>query len=149
MGRLLPVGFDETEALVAGYSNTPLAKKLGIKPGLRITTINTPANYWQLVGNLPPSVVVEPEPTKDLDWVHLFVTSKRELKKQLPNVLGNIKSNGVIWVSWPKKAARTATDLTEDVIRNHSLPLGLVDTKVCAVDDTWSGLKLVIRVSER
>jgi hypothetical protein len=134
---------------MSGYSNTPLAKKLGIKPGLRITTVNTPENYWQLIGSLPPSVVLEQKPTRDLDLVHLFVTSKRELTRQLPTVLGCIKSNGVIWVSWPKKAARVATDLTEDVIRNQILPLGLVDTKVCAVDDTWSGLKLVIRVSER
>ncbi len=132
-----------------GYSSTPLAKKLGIKPGFLIATLGAPGEYRRLVADLPPGVLVQTKPGKDLDLIHLFVSARQELSKQLPVLMKRIKRNGTIWVSWPKRASGVETDVTETVIRDVALPLGLVDVKVCAVDDTWSGLKLVIRLSER
>ncbi|TMQ34984.1 MAG: DUF3052 family protein [Planctomycetota bacterium] len=132
-----------------GYSGTPLAKKLGIKPGFHIFVDNGPADYVRLLEPLPDDVSLVPRPARNLDMIHLFTKQARELEAKLPKYMQTIVSNGMIWVSWPKKAAKIETDVTEDVVRDLALPLGLVDTKVCAVDDVWSGLRLVIRVELR
>lgn len=128
-----------------GYSGTPLSKKLGIKPGMQVCVLRCPLDYRELVDPLPEGVTLARRVRRDMEMVHLFVTLKQELAAQLEILRERIQPAGVIWVSWPKKAARVETDVTEDVIREVCLPLGLVDVKVCAVDDVWSGLKLVIR----
>ncbi len=130
---------------VAGYSGTPLAKKLGFKEGSRVRISGAPDNYLSLVSPRPEHVQISKAFRKDIDIWHFFTRSAVELKTQLPRQLKAIRQNGMIWVSWPKKASKVPTDVTEDVIRKVALPLGLVDVKVCALDDTWSGLKLVIR----
>jgi hypothetical protein len=133
----------------AGYSGTPLWKKLGIRAGATVHTISAPANYPALFPGLPASVTFTDDAEPPLAFIHLFVTTKAQLTARLPALKADLASDGVIWVSWPKKAAKVPTDVTEDTIRAVALPLGLVDVKVCAVDATWSGLKLVIRVANR
>jgi hypothetical protein len=134
---------------MAGYSATPLAKKLGIKPGTRLVALKAPAGYPALLAPLPAEVSFAKNVTEQADLVHLFVTSRAALAAQLTRTLAKLRQDAAIWVSWPKKSAGVATDVTEDVIRAVALPMGLVDIKVCAVDDTWSGLKLVIRRENR
>lgn len=134
---------------MAGYSTTPLLAKLGIKPGVRIRLVNEPDNYLRLVGPLPPDVTIVDARAKIADFIHCFATQRPRLAALLPQFLKQLERNGMIWVSWPKKSAKVPTDLTEDVVREIALPLGLVDVKVCAVDDYWSGLKLVIRKENR
>jgi hypothetical protein len=131
--------------MTAGYSGTPLAKKLGFKPGLRVAAIGAPAHYAKLLAPLPEGVEMGARVGKATDIVHLFTTSKAELAKKLASWLKLLPADSAIWVSWPKKAAKVPTDITEDTIRAVALPMGLVDIKVCAVDETWSGLKLVLR----
>lgn len=130
---------------MAGYSDTPLAKKLGIKPDQRVLVEGCPVEYSALVGELPAGAILLSRAAGRIDLVHLFTKSAHELAARLAKLRTAIEQDGVIWVSWPKKSARVATDLTEDVVRDLALPLGLVDIKVCAVDETWSGLKLMIR----
>ena len=130
---------------MAGYSGTPLARKLGIKPDSRVWVKDAPPGYKKLVSPLPDGVVLMTRPGKDLDLIHVFTRSRKQLAGTLPSLLARIKRDGVIWVSWPKKSSGVASDLTEDRVREFALPLKLVDVKVCAVDETWSGLKLVIR----
>ena len=132
-----------------GYSGTPLAKKLGIKAGFQLWARNAPAGYNKLLAPLPEGVAICSRAGKDLDLVHFFTKSRKELAAALPVQLKSIKKDGAIWISWPKKASKVATDVTEDVVRELALPLGLVDVKVCAVDEIWSGLKLVIRLRNR
>ncbi|WP_395373191.1 DUF3052 domain-containing protein [Marinicella sp. W31] len=134
---------------MAGYSGTPLFQKLGIKPGFKICVKNAPDDYMRLIAPIPPAVRFLSRLGKDLDMVHFFTVSKRDLQHQIQAMKKAIKSNGMIWISWPKKAAKADTDMTEDVIRDVILPLDLVDIKVCAVDAYWSGLKLVIRKEKR
>jgi hypothetical protein len=134
---------------MAGYSGTPLAKKLGIKAGLRVFVDNGPKDYSQLIDPVPDDVVFTRALTGKIDLIHVFSVSAEEIAGKLVTYMQRIVDNGAIWVSWPKKAAKVPTDVTEDVVRALALPLGLVDVKVCAVDDTWSGLKLVIRVENR
>ena len=134
---------------MAGYSGTPLVKKLGIKTNFRLFAKNPPENYANLIAPLPENVKTLRRLTRDLDMIHLFVTSRAELAANMPIYMNYIKQDGMIWVSWPKKASKVPTDVTEDVIREVALSLGLVDVKVCAVDATWSGLKLVIRKENR
>lgn len=134
---------------MAGYSGTPLVKKLGIKPGFRLYAKNAPENYEELIAPLPEKVQISQRLTNDLDMIHLFTTSRVELANNIVTFMGHIKQDGMIWISWPKKSAKVPTDVTEDVIREIILPLGLVDVKVCAVDAIWSGLKLVIRKENR
>ena len=129
----------------AGYSGTPLSKKLGIKPGTRVRVTGAPRDYPSLLEPLPADVHVSSRISKDLDIWHLFAHRKTALQKMLPEALQSIKQDGAIWVSWPKRASKVPTDITEDTVRDVALPLGLVDVKVCAVDAVWSGLKLVIR----
>ncbi len=134
---------------MAGYSGTSLAKKLGIKEGFRVRTKNEPPHYLKIVAPLPGKVTISSSIRSDIDLWHLFTRSSRELADVLPKAMDQINQNGMIWVSWPKKSSGVSTDVTEDTIRKIALPLGLVDIKVCAVDDVWSGLKLVIRSSNR
>ena len=129
----------------AGYSGTPLAKKLGIKEASRVAPVNAPAGYEQLLQPLPASVFFEKRPGNKSDIVHVFTTKRAELAKHLASWRESLAPDAAVWVSWPKKAAKVPTDITEDVIREVALPLGWVDVKVCAVDETWSGLKLVVR----
>lgn len=130
---------------MAGYSGTPLAKKLGFKDGFRVRVSHPPADYESLVSPRPESVLISKTIRQDIDIWHFFTKSAAELETQLPKMQDAIKQDGMIWVSWPKKASKVPTDVTEDVIRKQAMKLGLVDVKVCAVDTTWSGLKLVIR----
>jgi hypothetical protein len=134
---------------MAGYSGTPLANKLGIKPDSRLYADNAPSDYLKLLDPLPHGVTLVERLAGKVDMVHLFTKEAAELGAKLPRYRNRIEENGVIWVSWPKKAAKIPTDVTEDVVRELALPLGLVDTKVCAVDEIWSGLKLVIRLENR
>lgn len=133
----------------AGYSGTPLAKKLGIKEGFVVLGVNVPDNYVELVEPLPEGVKILTADTDNVDLVHLFTNSREELINGLVKYKDLIKPNGTIWVSWYKKAAKLPTEITEDDVRNTALGLGLVDVKVCAVDEKWSGLKIVIRVENR
>jgi hypothetical protein len=132
-----------------GYSGTPLAKKLGYAARMTAYLDGAPANYADLVAPLPDGVVFRTKPAKGVHFVHLFTTSAKDLAKKLKTYRKAIAPDGTVWVSWPKKKAKVPTDMTEDVIREVCLPLGFVDVKVCAVDATWSGLKLVIRKEQR
>jgi len=134
---------------MVGYSATPLAKKLEIKEGFQISLINIPDYYFSLFTDLPANLIIANHPVKELDLVHFFTKQQRDLLEMLPNIKLAIKQNGMVWVSWPKKSSKVPTDITEDVIRNYALQIGLVDVKVCAVDEIWSGLKLVISVKDR
>ncbi len=131
---------------MAGYSDTPLARKLGIKPGSRVCVIDAPPEYRDWLAPLPEDVVFERQPGKaDCDIAHLFVDSLAALRRSLPKARRAIGTAGAIWVSWPKKSSGVSTDVSEDVVRMLALKTDLVDVKVCAVTDIWSGLKLVIR----
>ena len=134
---------------MAGYSKTPLAQKLGIKAGAKAVTLGAPAGYRKWLAPLPERVSFTEKAIAGSEFVHLFVTERRTLEKELKRLRKLLADAGVLWVSWPKKSAGVATDITEDVIRDVCLPLGFVDVKVCAVDDTWSGLKLMIRRENR
>lgn len=134
---------------MAGYSGTPLAKKLGIQEGSKLHLVQAPKDYLQLISPVPTGVNVASRMSGDVDIVHIFSTQKSQLLKALGACLHKLKPTGAIWVSWPKKTSKVATDITEDTIRAIALPMGLVDIKVCAVDEVWSGLKLVIRKENR
>jgi len=136
-------------AQAAGYSGTPLAKKLGIKPGFRVKLINPPAHYFDLFTDLPPDILMLDDSATAVDLIHFFTKENNELIELLPALKQQITQDGIIWVSWPKKASKVVTDVTEDKIRNYALEIGLVDVKVCAVDEVWSGLKLVFRLRDR
>jgi hypothetical protein len=129
----------------AGYSGTPLAQKLGLKPGIRAWFLGLPDSVRAEIGRDAPPLELLDSPEPPVDLAHIFVTSCAALDCELRMLLPLIARDGTIWISWPKKASKVPTDITEDVIRAIALPLGLVDVKVCAIDDTWSGLKLVIR----
>ena len=133
---------------MAGYSGTPLAKKLGIEPGTRLFTVGAPGHYDELLAPLPEGVK-RVRKIEDADVAHFFVTARARLEKELRAAVPKMQQDAAIWVSWPKKSAKVATDITEDTVREVALPLGLVDIKVCAVDEIWSGLKLVIRKALR
>ena len=133
---------------MSGYSGTPIAKKLGIGPGCRVLVTGAPAAYRTIV-DLPDGVTLARTPGARVDVFHAFVTQRSELASRLPRWLAAMRADAVVWVSWPKRASKLPTDVTEDVVREVALPLGLVDVKVCAVDERWSGLKLVIRKERR
>ncbi|MBI3678226.1 MAG: DUF3052 domain-containing protein [Proteobacteria bacterium] len=136
--------------MIAGYSGTPLAKKLGIKDGSKVLVLSAPKDYAKLLAPLPATAaIVGKVPKGGADIVHLFVASLAQLDKQLPAARKAMTIDGAIWVSWIKKAAKIPTDVTEDLIRNRALKTDLVDVKVCAVSDIWSGLKLVVRKALR
>jgi hypothetical protein len=134
---------------VAGYSGRPLVEKLGIKPGIRIAILNAPRNYRATLGNLPPGVVVASGARGPLAFIQFFTRGRALLQSKLPVLLRALEPGGALWISWPKKTSGVATDITEDVVREIALPTGLVDVKVAAVDDVWSGLKLVRRLKNR
>ena len=129
----------------SGYSGTPLAKKLGIKEASRVFAMGAPREYKRLLEPLPTAVQFETRPGPRVDIAHVFVTQKEELAKCLETMREKLKPDAALWVSWPKKAARVPTTVGEEVIREMALPLGFVDVKVCAVNEVWSGLKLVVR----
>lgn len=133
----------------SGYSGTPLAKKLGIKPGAKIRLINEPTNYFELLTDLPADIHLSTDCKTKKDFIHYFTKSITELEQIIVDLRQEIEENGMIWISWPKKAAKIATDVNENIVRNIALSNGLVDVKVCAVDEIWSGLKLVIRLKDR
>ena len=133
----------------SGYSGTPLAKKLGFKSPLKLLTINAPKEYKAWLGDLPEGVKLSTKAQKPVEAVHVFTTDSLFLDVTLSKLRNELKQDGFIWVSWPKKTSKVLTDITEDTIRAIALPLGFVDIKVCAVSEIWSGLKLVIRKSER
>ena len=130
---------------MSGYSGTPLADKLGFKPGHRVAYVNPPDGFDELVGELPAGVRVGRRLEGPLDVIVCFTTERRVFEQRLKALRRALASDGMLWVAWPKKASKVATTMTEDVVRDVALPTGLVDTKVCAIDETWSGLRLVIR----
>ena len=134
---------------MVGYSGTPLPQKLGIKPGMIIVAIDPPDNYRKLLEPIPNGVNFATRPVGKTKFVHLFVRQRRLLQTHLQSLRRKIAEDAAVWVSWPKKSSGVATDITEDVIRAVALPFGFVDIKVCAVDETWSALKLMIRRENR
>ena len=135
----------------AGYSGTPLPRKLGVRPGHRVALIDAPAGFDATLGALPDAVTVRRDlaGADPVDVTVLFVTERHELAARLDRVRRRMAQDGGFWVAWPKKSSKVPTDITEDVIREVALPTGLVDNKVCAIDDVWSGLRLVIRREHR
>ena len=134
---------------LAGYSGKPLVAKLGIKPDTRIAILNAPKGYDRVLGKLPPRVTRRPSIVGPLDFVQFFTKETRELERRFAGLARSLAPAGMLWISWPKKASGVATDLTEDVIRAIGLAHGLVDVKVAAVDEVWSGLKFVRRLKDR
>jgi hypothetical protein len=134
---------------VAGYSGRSLVEKLGIKPRTRIAIINPPRGFRATLGKLPEGVTVASSLRGPLPFIHFFAVSRDVLASRLPALLHALEPAGALWISWPKKTSGVPTDITEDVVRAVALPTGLVDVKVAAVDDVWSGLKLVRRLSNR
>jgi hypothetical protein len=132
-----------------GYSGTPLVRKLGIAPSERIIALGAPEHYPELLQGLPDGVTISSRVVAGMRFVHLFVMKRADLQKRLETLRAKLDDAGVLWVSWPKKSSGVRTDVTEDTIREVALPLGYVDVKVCAVDDVWSGLKLMIRRENR
>ena len=134
---------------MAGYSSTPLAKKLGIKEGSRIALVNAPKDFKSELGELPDKVEFVKRPTKALDIVLFFVLSERELVRDFAKLAEKLATNGMIWIAWPKKSSGVTTDLSFEPVQRIGLDSGLVDVKICAIDETWSGLKFVYRLKDR
>jgi len=133
----------------AGYSGTPLIKKLGIRPGFNIYLISPPDNYFDLLGKLPEEISFKERPRKAVDFIHFFVKDSEILQQRMPALKNLLKPDGMIWVSWPKKSSKVLTTVDEGLVRKAGLGIGLVDVKICAVDDIWSGLKFVFRLKDR
>lgn len=133
----------------AGYSGTPLAKKLGIKPGMAVVTLDAPAHYAALVEPLPDGVTLGESLGEGALFVHAFAVERTVLEAHLARAVPALAKNGTLWLSWPKKASKVPTDLDGNVVRAAGLDAGLVDVKVCAIDATWSGLKMVYRLRDR
>ena len=134
---------------MAGYSGTPLVKKLGIKPGDRMILCNEPETFLKDLGGLPPGVRATDRLTSTANFQLFFTDRRADLKKAFPELVKKLEANGMLWISWPKKSSGKPTDLTEDIVREIGLAAGVVDVKVCAIDDTWSGLKFVFRLKDR
>ena len=133
---------------MAGYSGTPLVKKLGIKPGFNIALVSAPPGYASEL-DLPPDVTINSRSGKRLDFAQLFVKSEKELKTKFSEYAKRLNPWGMLWVSWPKKSSGVSTNLSQNIVRDIGLASGLVDTKICAVDEVWSGLKFVFRLKDR
>jgi len=135
---------------MAGYSETPLAKKLGIKEGFRLGIVNSPKGLKKELGSLPADVKISvghlPKP---LDLIILFTASERALKIEFPILAEKLSVNGMLWIAWPKKSSGVSTDLSFDIVQQTGLQAGLVDVKICAVNEIWSGLKFVYRLKDR
>src|SRR5262249_42392741 len=138
-----------SNARVAGYSGTPLAQKLGIKAGASIALVGAPAGFEQSLVGLPDAVTIRGKATGRNDVIVAFSTARAKLERAVPALLRALDVNGGLWIAWPKRASGVATDITEDTVREVFLPLGLVDNKVCAIDETWSGLRVVWRKDRR
>ena len=134
---------------MAGYSKTPLVKKLGIKPGFRLILLDAPEHYGQTLGELPENVTVADTLTGSFDFIQFFATRKETLVGRFPQLKQALTPAGTLWISWPKRVSKVETDLTENIIRDIGLDNGLVDVKVAAVDEVWSGLKFVYRLIDR
>ena len=134
---------------MAGYSSTPLAKKLGFKEGSRIALVNAPKDFESELGELPDKVEFVKRPTKALDIVLFFVLSERELARDFTKLAEKLTTSGMIWIAWPKKSSGVTTDLSFEPVQRIGLDSGLVDVKICAIDETWSGLKFVYRLKDR
>lgn len=135
--------------MTAGYSKTPLIKKLGIKEGFKIAILNPPDNFETTLGELPAGVEIINSLSETLDFIHFFTRERTELEAKFETLKNALAQNGSLWISWPKRASKIATDLDENIIRAIGLARGLVDVKVAAVDEVWSGLKFVYRVKDR
>ncbi|MGK7369978.1 MAG: hypothetical protein ACNS64_07165 [Candidatus Halalkalibacterium sp. M3_1C_030] len=134
----------------AGYSGTPLIKKLGVKPGITMLTVHEPDHYFEMLGELPPDVtVLKSAEDKKADFIHLFAENKQILHNRFPPLKRELKRDGLLWVSWIKGSSSIDTDINSNDVRRLGLELGLVDIKVCAVDEDWSGLKFVFRKEDR
>lgn len=133
----------------SGYSGTPLALKLGIKQGYKIKLINQPEYYFKLFNDYSKDIKELKDKNTKKDFIHYFTKSASQLNKDIKQLRREIEENGMIWISWPKKLSKVETDLNEDIVRDIALKNGLVDVKVCAIDEIWSGLKLVIRLKDR
>ncbi|MBL8287735.1 MAG: DUF3052 family protein [Rubrivivax sp.] len=131
--------------MTAGYSGTPLAKKLGLQEGQTVCLVDAPPQWPQWLAPLPPGITFAARAGKTVDVMHAFFLRRSALNRSLAAWRKQLADDAVLWISWPKKAAKVETDITEDVVRAEALPLGFVDVKVCAVSETWSGLKLVVR----
>lgn len=138
-------------ANMAGYSKTPLPRKLDIKPGHTLGLVNAPESFTATLGDLPDNVVVVTDlaGAKAFDVIVFFTTSRADLKRRFPALARKLKPAGGLWIGWPKKTSGVATDLSENPIRDIGLSAGLVDNKVCAIDDIWSGLRFVVRLQDR
>jgi hypothetical protein len=134
---------------MAGYSSTPLPKKLGVKPNQRIALVNAPMDFQKLLGKLPENTTIVSRLNGPLDLILLFVDREQILAKQFPILAEKLVSNGMIWIAWPKKSSGVPTDLIFEKVQRIGLDCGLVDVKICAVDEVWSGLKFVIRLKDR
>lgn len=135
--------------MAAGYSGAPLAKKLGLKPDMRAWFLDMPESVRAEIEVDVPGLSEQTAPSAGIEAAHIFVTRREDLAREVTALRDLLAPAGFLWVSWPKKAAKTDTDITEDVVRDVALPIGLVDIKVCTVDEKWSGLKLVIRKTLR
>ena len=133
---------------MAGYSGTPLIRKLGIKEGMRLSVLNAPIEFWAEIGKVPEVEAIG-KPAKDMDFILYFVDNKKDLKREFKKLAKTIRKDAMIWISWPKKASKVTTDLDEGVVREIGLAAGLVDVKVAAITSTWSGLKFVYRTKDR
>lgn len=133
----------------AGYSKKSLVEKLGIRPGHKIYFMNAPENYNDTLGKLPGDIVISKRLSEKIDFIQLFVKSRRVLQQKFPKCKKALAMGGMLWISWPKKASKMETDLKENAVREIGLKNGLVDVKVCAVDEVWSGLKFVYRLKDR
>ncbi|HEV3223991.1 MAG TPA: hypothetical protein VGZ90_13975 [Puia sp.] len=134
---------------MSGYSGTPLAKKLGIKEGFKIRIVNQPAYYFGLFPEMPENISILTDKKIKKNLIHYFTKHAKDLYKDISSLRNEIEQDGIIWISWPKKTSKVITDITEDIIRDLALSNGLVDIKVCAIDEIWSGLKFVIPVKDR
>ena len=134
---------------MAGYSGTPLTKKLGIKEDSRVALVNAPQDFQSELKHLPDGVQFLKPTTKSLDIILFFVLSERALAKDFSKLAARLTANGMIWIAWPKKSSGVATDLSFESVQRIGLDAGLVDVKICAVNDVWSGLKFVYRLKDR
>jgi hypothetical protein len=134
---------------MAGYSGTPLAQKIGIKPGHRVFLRNQPENFLRDLGKLPQDVILTDQLARAANVLVYFTDELSGLEKDFSRLMRKLPPDGMLWISWPKKASGRPTDLTEDIVRNAGLKRGLVDVKVCAIDETWSGLKFVVPLKDR
>ncbi len=134
----------------AGYSGTPLAKKLGIKPEFDVIALDAPGHYQELLAPLPEGVTFSDSLGKgEHAFIHFFTTERGALEQRFAELKSSLRKNGILWISWPKKSSDLPSDLTRDIVREIGLSRGLVDTKICAVDETWSGLKFLYRLTDR